>query len=50
MPAVDRIEIDARRRRHMRFLQKPLGEIETVVGELRDVGVEIERAVDREKF
>ena len=50
MPAVDRIEIDAGRRRHMRLLQQPLGEIEAVVGESRDVGVEIERAVDRQEF
>src|SRR5204862_6633180 len=34
MPAVDRIEIDTRRRRHMRLLEEPLGEIETVVGKL----------------
>src|SRR4051812_30207697 len=50
MPAVDRIEIDAGRRRHMGILEQPLGEIETVVRELRNVGVEIERAIDRKKF
>src|ERR1043166_2716610 len=50
MPAVDRIEIDAGCRRHMGFFQKPLGEIETVVGKLGDVSVEIERAVDRQEF
>jgi hypothetical protein len=48
--AVDRIEIDARRRRDMRLLQHPLGEIETVGGEFRDVGIEIERAVGRQEF
>src|SRR3954447_21726202 len=50
MPAVDGIEIDTRRRRHMRLLQEPLGEIEAVVGELRDISVEIECTVDRKKF
>src|SRR3954470_13507348 len=38
MPAVDRIEIDARRRRNMGIFQQPLGEIETVLGEFRDIG------------
>src|SRR4051812_14515639 len=50
MPAVDRVEIDAGRRRHMRLLQKPLGEIEAVVGELRDVRIEIECAIDRKEL
>src|SRR5262249_36637591 len=43
---VDRIEIDARRRRHVRLAQHALRKIVAVVGEARDVGVEIERAVD----
>jgi hypothetical protein len=33
----------------MRLLQKALREIEAVVGEFRNVGVEIERAVDRQE-
>src|SRR6476661_6912551 len=48
VPAVDRIEIHARRRRHMRVFQQAPGEIETVVGEFGNVGVEIEGAVDRQ--
>ena len=50
MPAIHRIEVDARRRRHMRLRKQPLGEIEAVVGKFRNVRVEIERAVDRKKL
>src|ERR1700752_177081 len=48
--AVQRIEIDARRRRHVGFLEHALGEFEAVVAEALDVGIEIEGAVDGEDF
>src|SRR5215831_7626976 len=48
--ALERIEIEPRRRRHMRLCQHALGELETVVAEARHVGIEIEGAVDREDF
>ena len=48
--AVMRIEVDAGGRRNPRLLQHPAREIETVIGELRHIGVEIERAVDRQEF
>src|SRR5262249_61955923 len=48
MAAVDRIKVDPGRCRDVRFLQHALGEVETVVGEARHVGIEIERAVDRQ--
>ena len=47
--AVERIEIDAGRRRDMGLFQHPAGEFETVGGELRDVGIEIERAIGRQE-
>src|SRR6266508_189892 len=50
MSALERIEIDARRRRHMRLRQHALGEFEAVVAEARDVGIEIEGAIDGEKL
>src|SRR5205809_3407086 len=48
VPSLDRIEIDAGRDRHVGLLQHALGEIEAVVAEARHIGIEIERAVDRE--
>src|SRR3954469_16984827 len=50
MPALDRIEVDAGRRRHMGFLQQALGEIETVGRKTRHIGIEIERAIDRQEL
>src|SRR3954462_9270370 len=50
MPALDRIEVDAGRRRHMRLLQHALGEFKAVGGKTRYVRIQIECAVDREKF
>src|SRR5690242_11852205 len=43
--AMDRIEIDAGGRGHMRLFQHLLREGKAVGGELRHVGIEIERAV-----
>src|SRR5258707_12298814 len=48
--AVDRIEIDARGGRDVGLFQHPAGELETVGGEVRDIGIEIERAVRRQEF
>src|SRR5215470_2359730 len=50
MSALERIEIDAGRRRHVRLRQHAPGEFEAVVAEARDVGIEIKGAVDRERF
>src|SRR6185436_18200746 len=47
--AVNRIEIDARRRRHMRLLQHVAGKFETVGGKIRNIGVEVEGAVRRQE-
>ncbi len=44
-----RIEIDSRRRRHARLLQHARRESEAVGREARHVGIEIERAVGRQK-
>ena len=46
---MERIEIDARRRRHMRLLQHALGEGMAVVGEVRDIRIQIERAIGRQE-
>src|SRR6478736_7230144 len=48
--AVDRIEIDARRRRHMRLLQHAAGKFETIGGEIRDIGIEVEGAIRRQEL
>src|SRR5262245_9326167 len=50
MSALQRIEIDPRRCRHVSFRQHALGEIKAVVGEARHVGIEIEGPVHREKL
>jgi len=49
VPAVERIEIRPGRRCYVCFLKHALGEVEAVVREARHVGIEVERAVDREK-
>src|SRR6516225_11439449 len=49
-PAVERIEIDARSRRHMRLLQHPLGKLEAVRGKIEYLSVEVKSAVCREKL
>src|SRR6187399_2721456 len=48
--AVDRIEIDARGCRYMRLLQHAAGKFETVGGEIRDIGIEVEGAVRRQEL
>src|SRR4030095_10277223 len=48
--AVDRIEIDARCRRHMRLLPHAAGQFETVSGKIRNIGVEVEGAVRRQEL
>ena len=48
-PAVDRIEIDARRCRDMGLFEHAAGEFKTVRGEIGNIGIEVERAVGREK-
>ena len=48
--AVDRIEIDARRRRHMLLLQHAAGKFETVGGKIRNIGVEVKGTVRRQEL
>src|SRR4030095_1616521 len=48
--AMDRIEVAARRRRHMRLLQHAAGKFETVSGKIRNIGVEVEGAVRRQEL
>src|SRR6185437_14566778 len=48
--AVNRIEIDAGRRRDTGLVEHAFCKIEAVVGEARDIGVEIEGAVDRQEL
>src|SRR6266851_8354562 len=43
--AMNRIEVDAGGRRDVRLFQHLFGKLETVGGELRDIGVEVKRAV-----
>ncbi len=47
--AMQRIEVEPRRRRNARLLQHALGEIDAVIGEARNVGIEIEGAVHRQE-
>src|SRR4051812_46163866 len=48
--ALDRIEVDTRSHGNVRLLQHAPGEAETVLGEPRHIGIEIERTVDRQKL
>ena len=50
MPAIDRIEINARCRRNTCFIQHAFCKIEAIVGEAGNVGVKVKRAVCRKKF
>ena len=46
---MDGIEVEARRDRDMGLFEHLLGELETVGGEIRDVRIEIECTVGRQK-
>ena len=47
---MNRVEIDARRRRDMGLFQHFACEFEAVGGEVRNIGIKIERAVGRQEF